>query len=1132
MKSPVSVFLIVKNEPLLEQCILSFKDYVQELVVIDTGSTDGITQDIAKKYADYFEIYTDCNDPKTGLIEDFSKARNYALSKVTQKYALWADADDLLVGMEKLGQLLPQFESHLSGYDGIAIIFPYEYSYDEFGTCICRHYRERLILNKENYQWINPVHEVLVPKNNCNILHISNDEIIFKHQRQYSNKQVEPGRNLRILEKYVVKVGDSDARQFYYIGLEYCNVGMIEKSIEYLTKYVGISGWSDEVVMACLKLVDIYQALGQYEEGLKWAFKCIEKQENWAEGYFALARMFYFLAEKGGAEEKRNWEKCVYFVKLGLTLPPTQTLLFINPLEREYDIHRYLNMALNKIGDVKGALDSCNTALSKRTNDEALLLNKKIYQAFLTKQEIISSFIKLKEIGELDNATSDLMTALLNKQLPPNAIAVAVQNTPEPDITEPIATIFPKVKISTWSVPDTWDYGSYPLDLTTEQLQAVVIMIWKQYMLHDEVLSAISFLEKSPYRIRHSFATQKALKLTKDCLVWMDKSEDFEKVNSPGTIGEAGTPLPHAFNNSAEAHRFELITSKLTPNSSIVDFGSMDGGYTNRYGLLGHKAVGLDGCEHSVGIARKKAIEFNTGAQFIHTYFQEAMGKVPEHSFDCATSTDTYEHLKDPVNDMLLPAKEMLKSNGRFLLATPHGAWMKGQYVPWAHPWLWEKEGSSWLKVSPRAHLVAPSVWTVAEHFKQAGYWVKNCYVDLCGNFRDVEGQGNVFAEAYAESPNKIDNKLDIIIFTGNGVEEWTAKSIEKSGMGGSETLACAQAKNLAALGHKVRVYNSCGESGEGIYDGVEYYQTEKFQDLQCDVLIISRQANYLGEQYNIEAKLKLLWVHDTLALNATNELLLKADRILALSEWHKNNLIQYHNLHPDHIIVTRNGIDLSRFDHQIKRDRFKCINSSSPDRSWPVLLDDIWPRIKTQVPEATLHLYYGFLNWEHSAKFMPGHPELIDRIKNKIKELEPMGVVFHDRVDQKTLAEEMLSSGCLLYPTFFSETYFIGGAEAQAAGLRIISSTIAAINETVGDRGILIPGDWTSKPYQDQFVEAAVKALQDTSDNERQELHNYARDNFDLIDLAKKWEEMIYSLIEQKLINPIISYQPTERYK
>ena len=49
---------------------------------------------------------------------------------------------------------------------------------------------------------------------------------------------------------------------------------------------------------------------------------------------------------------------------------------------------------------------------------------------------------------------------------------------------------------------------------------------------------------------------------------------------------------------------------------------------------------------------------------------------------------------------------------------------------------------------------------------------------------------------------------------------------------------------------------------------------------------------------------------------------------------------------------------------------------------------------------------------------------------------------------------------------------------EAQAAGLRIVTSSIAALNETVGPRGHLIPGDWLSEEYQKAFLDYVVLEL------------------------------------------------------
>ena len=290
MKANVSLCIIVKNEPLLEQCLLSIKDYVSEIVIVDTGSTDN-TPEVARKYADIFEIYTECNDPETGLIEDFSKARQRAFDLATKPWVMWCDADDVIIGAESLLPLTKNFEIQLNNqYESVAYLFPYEYSFDANGNCTCRHYRERLFFGKENVKWVNFVHEVAIPVENKNILLERKDNVTFIHKRTSVH---ESGRNLRILRKYFeTHTAEQDPRQVYYLGLECAANGLIDEAIQNFSTYIDLSGWDDERVMACLKLVDIYQAQSRYEDGLKWALKALSIQENWFESHFAVSKMY------------------------------------------------------------------------------------------------------------------------------------------------------------------------------------------------------------------------------------------------------------------------------------------------------------------------------------------------------------------------------------------------------------------------------------------------------------------------------------------------------------------------------------------------------------------------------------------------------------------------------------------------------------------------------------------------------------------------------------------------------------------------------------------------------------------------------------------------------------------------
>lgn len=978
MKAPISVCLICRNnETSIEKCILSFRDYVQEVVVVDTGSTDS-TPEIAKKYADIFEVYTDCNDPETGLINSFSDARSRSFELATQPWVMWVDSDDILSGMEKVNDLLQNHSPEVYQTDSVVFMFPYEYSYNEQGECTCVHYRERLVYNKQHFQWVNPVHEVLINKPNVRIQFLTLDDVVFKHQRQYINKSAEPGRNLRIIEKYV-KEHPEDPRQLYYYGLELFNVNRLDEAYESLSKYVSITGWEDEKCSACLKLVDLFYLKGDYQQALNWAFKSVECKEHWSECYFAVAKIYYFLAQQGGVNERRLWEKVIHFAEYGLSLPPTNTVLFINPQEKAFVVHQFLNVAYSKIGDCQKALDSVNAGLKAQPSDSNFLYNKKIYENLLFKNEALAIVDKLQnsQIIEFDAANS-------MRQLIRDGKTDGLLTTENKDFA--------------WKVPSSYDFNNLPIDFSDDQLQTIVIAIWKQYMLHNEVLSAIKFLENAPYRVRHTFLTEKA-----------------------------------------------LATSKAS----------------------------------------------------------------------CVVDGTTYECLKDPVSEMLVPAKQTLKSGEKFSLTIPHGS-----------------RTSKWSMSNSCDKLVAPTVWSVAEHFKQAGYWVKNSYVKLDDDAND-ELLDDIFAEALVEAP-VAEKKLDIVFYAGQGLEEWTPETIKKTGIGGSELMMLNLSKLLTLKGHRVRVYNSCGKSGEGIYDGVEYYHSEKYQDLNCDVLVVSRLANMLDDAYNIQAKIRLLWCHDVVAVNGQHRLLLKADRILALSNWHKQFMVDYHNIHPNHVIVTRNGIDLKRFDKKVERDPYRCFNSSSPDRSYHQLLT-AWSEIRRRVNDKrlSLHLYYGFKGWDRMASVSSEKATEIAVLKQRIANMASEGVVFHDRVDQEQLAEGMLKSSLHLYNSDFTETSCISAMEAQAAGCKTICSALAALNETVGNRGILLAGSCYSEEYREKFVSEAVRLIKEGIDEqERVKLQGYAREHFCLDKLADEWEEMFYSLIEEVKKHPITQYQPTENYK
>ena len=84
----LSLCMIVRDEEkVLARCLDSVKDAVDEIVIVDTGSSDN-TAALAKRYtrAVFPLAWTD----------DFSAARNFSFEKATGDYLMWLDADDAI----------------------------------------------------------------------------------------------------------------------------------------------------------------------------------------------------------------------------------------------------------------------------------------------------------------------------------------------------------------------------------------------------------------------------------------------------------------------------------------------------------------------------------------------------------------------------------------------------------------------------------------------------------------------------------------------------------------------------------------------------------------------------------------------------------------------------------------------------------------------------------------------------------------------------------------------------------------------------------------------------------------------------------------------------------------------------
>lgn len=171
----ISLCMIVKNEEaILARCLDSIADLMDEIIIVDTGSTDR-TREIASYYTDQIYDFPWNND--------FSAARNFSFSKAQMEYIYAADADEVLdsFNRERFARLkevlLPEIEI-------VQMKYVTETAFDTVLNTQ-KEYRPKLFKRLRTFTWIDPIHETvrLNP-----VIFDSDIEILHKPQALHSKR--------------------------------------------------------------------------------------------------------------------------------------------------------------------------------------------------------------------------------------------------------------------------------------------------------------------------------------------------------------------------------------------------------------------------------------------------------------------------------------------------------------------------------------------------------------------------------------------------------------------------------------------------------------------------------------------------------------------------------------------------------------------------------------------------------------------------------------------------------------------------------------------------------------------------------------------------------------------------------
>ncbi|MBJ9993540.1 glycosyltransferase family 2 protein [Paenibacillus sp. S28] len=356
----ISLCMIVKNEEeTLGRCLKSVQNIVDEIIIVDTGSTDN-TKEIALQYTD--QIYD------FEWIDDFAAARNYAFSCANKDYIFWLDADDLLKDddsrklMDLKGILDPAVDS---------VTMDYHLAFDEFGNVTSSVRRNRLVKRENKFQWIGAVHEYLEVWGN-----ILNSDVAVTHSSLHHDSD----RNLSIYEKRLLRGEVFSPRDLYYFANELVDHQMYEQAICYYEKFLATEkGWIEDNISSCGKLADCYHELGDREKELESSLRSFRYSSPRPE---FCCRIGYHFLQQDDIRTAIFWYKLATQHEL-----PGDNLGFFNHACSTWLPHLQLCVCYDRIGEYRLAYNHNEIARSYRPTDPKVIQNKRYLESVLGKFE-------------------------------------------------------------------------------------------------------------------------------------------------------------------------------------------------------------------------------------------------------------------------------------------------------------------------------------------------------------------------------------------------------------------------------------------------------------------------------------------------------------------------------------------------------------------------------------------------------------------------------------------------------------------------------------------------------------------------------------------------------------------------
>lgn len=322
------------------------------------------------------------------------------------------------------------------------------------------------------------------------------------------------------------------------------------------------------------------------------------------------------------------------------------------------------------------------------------------------------------------------------------------------------------------------------------------------------------------------------------------------------------------------------------------------------------------------------------------------------------------------------------------------------------------------------------------------------------------------------------------------GFNPWTGSTILTSGVGGSETYIIEMARYIQQS-NLFDVYVFCNTPGEKDenFEGVNYKHLNAYYEFinnnYIHTCIVSRFSEYLPVTFKSQCENVYFVIHDILPSGCVIPMDSKLKKIFCLTEWHVEYFTSFF---PQLKSITTHFYYGCNFnaDNDLTNQKipYSFIYSSFPNRGLLQLLE-MWPTIYEANNSATLHIYSDVNNkWSNDVE-----PEKMQQIRQLLdyysKQDNNLGIYYHGWVSKSVLKNAWKLADIWFYPCTFMETFCLTALEAAHSKTFVITNDLAALQNTVGNRGLIIKGDPATKEWQTEALKIILPYIQkNESDN------------------------------------------------